>query len=228
MTIGRHQCQWYDIDVAGRRFRFAGPATPDDLLSDPEVERRFERDEYMPYWATPWPAAALLAGHLAAQPVRAGAATLELGAGLGIVSVVAAAFGHRMIATDYDDDALDFVRENARVNQVTLDGVQRLDWRSPPPLHHERIVAADVLYEDRHLATIADLLAAGLAPGGEALLSDPDRARADDFPLHARRRGLTCVAIPGRCRPIARAAAGDDQGNLREFEGRIFRVMRPT
>ena len=47
----------------------------------------------VPYWATPWPSGAVLAGAVADDPPPAGARVLELGCGLGLPSIVAARGG---------------------------------------------------------------------------------------------------------------------------------------
>ncbi len=224
MQIGRYECQEYDIEVSGRAFCIYGPRTPDALLDDPDVERRFERDEYMPYWATPWPAAVMLAEHLAGLP-PIGRPVLEIGAGLGIVSIVATSFGHDMIATDYDADSLEFIRESARRNGVALK-IQRLDWRAPISRTYESIVAADVLYEQRHLDPVADMLARCLAAEGVALIADPHRACADAFPGRADARRLECHELPGICRRVAARDVPASAEVPAEFNGRIFRLVR--
>ena len=62
------------------------PVSPDALLD----EEAFARDEFLPYWAELWPAATALA---AALPDVAGLRVVELGCGLGLPSLVAAARG---------------------------------------------------------------------------------------------------------------------------------------
>ena len=54
-----------DMRVAGERYVILGPDNYESLLDDPSVITRFERDEYMPYWAEFWPAALLLAEEVA-------------------------------------------------------------------------------------------------------------------------------------------------------------------
>jgi methylase of polypeptide subunit release factors len=81
---------------------------------------------------------------------------LELGAGLGLVGLAAARRGYRVTLTDHDADALAFARETARVNGLAIPQTRVVDWRSPPlEVRMDRIVAADVLYESRHLEPVA-------------------------------------------------------------------------
>ena len=66
------------------------------------------------------------------------------------------------------------------------------DWRRPPADlgRFDRILAADVLYEERNAGPVATFLAAHLAPGGEAWLADPGRRHAAQFPGIAAKAGL--------------------------------------
>jgi len=59
---------------------------PEELID----EEAFANDEFLPYWAELWPAARALA---AALPPVAGLRVVELGCGLGLPSLVAAAGG---------------------------------------------------------------------------------------------------------------------------------------
>jgi predicted nicotinamide N-methyase len=127
------------------------PAAPDALID----ETAFERDEFLPYWAELWPAATALAGvlpeHLEAVRV------VELGCGLGVPSLVAAARGANVTATDWAEDAIALLRANATRNALTLRAEVR-DWRTPWPEHFDLAIAADVLYEQRNVAPLVALL----------------------------------------------------------------------
>ena len=65
------------------------PASPDELLDD----ERFADDEFLPYWAELWPSGVALAEHVARRAL--GRLVVELGCGLGVPSLVAAARGGR-------------------------------------------------------------------------------------------------------------------------------------
>ncbi len=156
---GRYECQEYAIPVAGRTLRLLGPKYPHALNEDPAVRRRSEEDGYKPYWATPCPAAVMLAEYVIEHAEPGPDPVLELGAGLGIAGIALGMAGHRVVLTDYDEDALAFARASAKLNGVSLQDVQRLDWRFPPPGRYALIVASDVVYERRSHQPIATLLA---------------------------------------------------------------------
>jgi predicted nicotinamide N-methyase len=157
------------------RWTLALPASSEDLFD----AAAFERDERLPYWADLWPSAKRLARLCLDEPARVvggGGTVLELGCGVGLVSLALLARGARPIATDYEEDALRFARWNAERNGLGPLEARPLDWREPPSdLRVDRVVGADVLYEKRNALAIASLLARVLAPSGEALLADPRR-----------------------------------------------------
>jgi predicted nicotinamide N-methyase len=182
--------------VGGRDFELLGPDTYESLLNDPEVIRRFGRDEYMPYWADFWPASVLLAEQIARRPqVGSGRerppTVLEPGCGLGLVALAALERGCRVIATDYEEQALQFARLNARHNGLPEPETRLVDWRRLyPDLRPDRIVASEVLYEGRNLRPVAEFVRDHLAPDGRAFLIDSYRRTADAFPAVARDCGL--------------------------------------
>jgi predicted nicotinamide N-methyase len=126
------------------------PVSPDALLD----EEAFARDEFLPYWAELWPAATALA---AALPAVAGLRVVELGCGLGLPSLVAAARGAEVTATDWAAEAVELLRENAARNGLRLHAEVR-DWREPWPERFDLVLAADVLYERRNVTPLLERL----------------------------------------------------------------------
>lgn len=110
---------------------------------------------------------ALCLEHLDAHPPT-GLSVVDYGCGSGVLAVAAALLGaKRVLAVDYDPQALTATRENAARNGVA-DRIEVYAPDSLPP------VAADLLLANIILNTLIELrprLAALLAPGGELLLS---------------------------------------------------------
>jgi 2-polyprenyl-3-methyl-5-hydroxy-6-metoxy-1,4-benzoquinol methylase len=206
------------LTLAGRRFELLIPANGEQLVDTPDVIERFEDDEYLPYWAQIWPASLLLADAVAAWGVVHidPPGVLEIGCGLGLVSLVLSHLGYRVLASDYDEDALAFVVENARRNGLPIPQTRVLDWRETyAELSFERIVAADVLYETRQLRPVAEFVHAHLKPSGLALVADPNRTTADDFETVARHCGLVV-----RTTAVERSTATGD----RPIRGRLLHL----
>ena len=148
------------------------PRNADDLLSEAD----FERDERLPYWADIWPSSTALAGVVAALDGR-GKRCIELGCGLGLVTIGAMRAGFDVLATDYYDDALLFARRNARAATGQEPATRMVDWRAfPSDLgRFDLVLASDVLYERQYADLVAQAIVASLKPGGVALIADPGR-----------------------------------------------------
>jgi predicted nicotinamide N-methyase len=182
--------------IRGRRFDLCWPADMDALLDDPETQRRNAADDYMPYWAQPWPGSILLAEIILDGAPGEGRTAIELGAGIGIASLAAAMMGWAVTTTDYDADAIAFAELNAQRTGVTLAGTALLDYRVPPEQAWQLVLGSDLLYERKKCEPVARWIAAGLHAEGMALLSDPNRGAADDFPERCARLGLSCEMLP--------------------------------
>ncbi len=186
------------VDVAGRPIVVVRPAEPDRMLDDPDVLAWNRRDDYMPYWAYLWPGAFLLAEAVAAENWAVhNSPALEIGCGLGLAGIVALSRGLKVVFSDYDEAPFEFVARSVAANgfDPASFSTRRIDWREPADAQFPVILGADVLYERRLVALVADLLAARLAPGGLALIADPYRASAEGFAAEVSARGLTCEAV---------------------------------
>lgn len=169
-----------EVEVAGRRLRLLRPRSAEALISQED----FDRDERLPYWAELWPSGRVLAEALAEVDLT-GTTLLELGSGIAIPSIVAAAAGARVLATDWYPEALAIAAVNARAAGTQI-ATLSADWFAPPPellaaAPFDRVVAADVCYEERNAFALAELIPALTAPGGLAIVADPGRPYAPDL-----------------------------------------------
>jgi predicted nicotinamide N-methyase len=146
------------------------PRDPDALID----EAAFADDEFLPYWAELWPAGLALARAL---PERLdGVRVVELGCGLGIPALVAAARGATVTAVDWAPAAIELLRENAARNRLRV-RAEVGDWRSFEGAF-DLALGADVLYEHRYVEPLLELLPK-LAP--TALLAEPGRPAGIEF-----------------------------------------------
>ena len=156
------------------------PGSADALID----ESRFETDEFMPYWAELWPSGLHVAEVVAELDLRQ-ARVVELGCGLGVPSIVAALGGARVLATDWAPAALAMLRENASRNGVDVETLE-VDWTQPAALVErapfDLVLCADVLYEERNVDTLLDLLP---QLASEVLLGEPGRQTAGEFFVRA-------------------------------------------
>ena len=173
--------------IAGRELLLLRPRNADDLIT----EEDYVKDERLPYWADVWPSSMMLAERLL-EETGAGRSLIELGCGSGLCACAAAISGFDVLATDYYDDALLFTELNARVNVGRAIRTRHVDWSAIPGDvgTFDVVIAADVMYEPRYPAMVANAIDRLLAPGGHALIADPGRIAFPDFIEECARRGL--------------------------------------
>jgi predicted nicotinamide N-methyase len=193
------------VTVGSRQYVLRRPESADALLNL-ITEEDFQRDDRLPYWADVWPSSRVLAEHVAAWRGE-GCRLLELGCGVGLVALAAANAGFSVLATDYYAEALEFAAENARLNGIPGISTRLIDWRNfPADLgRFDVVLASDVLYERPNAALVATALARSLAEDGVALVTDPGRKPAAQFPQVCAEHGLEVAKVDEV--PVAGAVA---------------------
>ena len=127
---------------------------------------------------------------------------LELGAGMGLPGLWAAARGTEVILTDSNLPVLELLRRNAGFLGDREPTVRSLDWSQPPDWVCEDIdlvIASDVIYEQAAIVPLIGVAAAALRPGGTLLLSHTERGIVsfDDALERADLEGLSWTAQTG-------------------------------
>jgi predicted nicotinamide N-methyase len=179
--------------VGTHLFRILTVRDPVTLL-DAVTPATFAADERLPYWAELWTSALVLAEQCLVSPAIGGKRVLDLGCGLGLTGIAAAAQGAEVLFTDYEEDALAFAEWNARTN-LTADAFERssfriADWRTPGQYgSFDVVLGADIVYERRNFEPLLACLDATISDAGEAWLAEPDRSMGYDFLTLARERG---------------------------------------
>jgi predicted nicotinamide N-methyase len=184
--------------LGGRTVRMLRPRDADAVLDDVLTEED-PADDRLPFWAELWPSGVALARALSGQPL-AGRRVLELGCGLGLVSVTAALAGAGVLAADQSPEATAFAAANAAHNGVTLQ-VAVCAFEEPGPLlagaPWDLVLAADVLYEPRNVPVLLGLLPRLVDNRGEVWLADPGREMLDTFLDGLAEAGWRCQRLGG-------------------------------
>jgi predicted nicotinamide N-methyase len=143
----------------------------------------------LPFWARIWPTSILLSYFLRRlepkTPAGATKSLLEIGAGVGICGLFAAAFGFDVTITDIEPDALLFTRIGILKNGLAANArVMRADFSSDRlGRRFDCIVGSEVLYlEDLHRPLVKFLSAhLSLDPAAEVVLARDYHRKADAF-----------------------------------------------
>ncbi len=169
------------VPVGPRSWEITAVQDQDALIESVQTEDDLAA---FPFGLMLWASAIGLAERLAEEPsLVAGKRVLELGAGVGVPGLVAASLGAAVTQTDYQEDALNLARHNARANDIRNITVRQGDWRGffTDGLPYDLVIASDVLYERTLHAPLAALLPKLIASDGAILLSDPLRTQAMEF-----------------------------------------------
>ncbi|KAL1761854.1 S-adenosyl-L-methionine-dependent methyltransferase [Schizophyllum commune] len=136
-----------------------------------------------------WASSIVLAERMCTNPLHFGLGTssriLELGAGTGLLSIVAAKLSRTstVVATDYHPDVLANCQANVRTNAAGSApiAVKRLDWQYSEydgelAMPFDTVLAADVIYHPEHARWLKGCVEKTMRPGGVFWLMIPVRA----------------------------------------------------
>lgn len=182
----------------------ADPGSRLSRLADPDDE-----NPPAPYWAYQWAGGLALAHHFVAHPgLVTGKRVLDLGAGSGLVGIVAARAGARVSAAEIDPNGRAAITLNAAANAVAIALVE-VDILGEAPVGFDVVAAGDVFYNPEVGRLMLPFLLRCQAAGMHVLIGDPDRR---DLPMMQLGR-------------IASYAVGD-VGDAREKSERVGAVYR--
>ena len=184
------------VTVEGMTFYLERPAALDRVFEHPGVRNAYAADQYIPYWTDLWAAGRMLAKTVLREdwtPLQNAfddPEVLEIGCGLGLGGIAALACRLNVTFSDVDETAVRFAVANAKLNNHSNARGLPLDLRAPPDLKFPVIIGSDVMYEERMVEPVASFIQAVLAPGGTALITDPDRNSSRSFRWRCGEVGL--------------------------------------
>lgn len=127
-----------------------------------------------PFWVKLWESSIVLGKLLVDTPHAKGTSVLELGAGMGVPGLAAAAAGYQVTLTDYEEHILDFERVSAAASGLPADSVrfELLDWLKPPAMErYDVVVGAEVLFREEFFQPLLGVIKKSLKPGGVVYLA---------------------------------------------------------
>jgi 2-polyprenyl-3-methyl-5-hydroxy-6-metoxy-1,4-benzoquinol methylase len=174
--IGHRETEEKSVVIRGRKFTLLAPKSIEDYIDSQDPLHDF------PLWAKVWEASWVLADFLAGMPTEPEKRFLEIGCGLGLVGIVAASFGHKVVMTEHDPEAIEFARANAEINHCAGMEIIDLDWNSPSLYSRfETIIGSEVVYHEKDFEPLRNLFERLLKPEGEVILCEGIRTTSLNF-----------------------------------------------
>lgn len=155
-----------------------------------------------PYWAQVWAAAYALCHFLAEEPAYIqNKKVIELAAGLGLPSFLAAKISTSVICSDVSADAVELMQQSIDYNQFSNCKAMILDWNDlPTDLSADVILLSDINYEPQQFEMLYSVINQFIQHGSTIILSTPQRLMAKPFierlqPFVAHRSALTITEL---------------------------------
>lgn len=139
--------------------------------------------EPFPYWAKLWPSSLALVQFFKTHPDFIKDKTvLEIGAGIGLPSLMIAGIAKAIQVSDNAPDAVALLEKN--IQHLTLNNAQamELDWnRVPDSIKPDVVLLSDVNYNPKQFDGLLQLITKLIAEGTTVILSTPQRITASPF-----------------------------------------------
>ena len=156
---------------------------PQAVKKQYQLQKETDSNTPFPYWAKIWPAALAMATFLVQHPAYIeNKKVLELAAGLGLPSLIAARYAREVCCSDYIAEAVAIAKRSAAYNKFTNIYGAVLDWHYlPQSLSADILLLSDINYDPAAFETLYTVLTGFLQKGTTIILSTPQRLMAKSF-----------------------------------------------
>ena len=213
-----YQVKFETITVAGTDFLIRS-LLDRQQYSDPsgEAGRAGISSASWPLFGLLWPSARVLARAMHAVELK-GRRVLEIGAGLGLASLVVHHRQGDMTVSDYHPLAAAFLAENVLLNHLPPLKFQSGNWQTENPDlgRFDLIIGSDLLYERGQPASLSAFIDRHASDRAEVIIVDPNRGNRSRFCQHMQALEFACSEAP--------AASPLENGEI--YKGRILRFNR--
>ncbi len=176
-----YQTEIVPITVSGRTLRCLRIADLDEIIFQLLSVNDYAATE-LPFWGKIWEASILLAAYLVAQPVVPGRKVLEIGTGLGVSGLFAAACGHEVTLSDHKEEILRFIRANTLLNNLDNVSIINIDWNNPVlQQRYDWVIGSEVVYHRPTYDALVEFLRQALKPHGTIFLAKSTSLPASGF-----------------------------------------------
>ncbi|THU34970.1 methyltransferase domain-containing protein [Niastella caeni] len=154
-----------------------------------EVQNNYFRQKQVqaqvpfPHWTKLWPAALAMGDFIYKHPeLVQNKNVLELAAGLGLPSFMAARYAKTVCCSDYLEEAVATMAKSARHLQLPHVTCQVLDWNQlPDDLTADVLLLSDINYDPDQFDQLYQVMQRFLQQGTVILLTTPQRLMAKPF-----------------------------------------------
>ena len=131
-----------------------------------------------PMFGVVWPSSLVLAHYLCDYDTGS-KRILEIGCGMALSSLLLNKQLKNITATDYHPESEAFLKRNTLLNADRDIDYERVDWADAKDNLgvFDLIIGSDLLYEDQHIAQLANFIEGHSKPGCEVIIVDPGRGR---------------------------------------------------
>ena len=138
---------------------------------------------HFPFWAKLWPSSIALLDVLEAHPyLIQNKQVLEIGAGIGLPSLMLAPITKSIQISDFDKEAVALLQKNIEHLQLQNAQALQLDWnKMPENMNAEVLILSDVNYDPTQFETLTKLIDKFIHQGCTIILSTPQRIMASPF-----------------------------------------------
>lgn len=170
-----------------RKFQFGEQpvvlALPDMDMLKSQWQQGLQPAEEFPFWAKLWPAALGVCTFLTRYPdYIKNKRVLELAAGLGLPSLVAARQAATVVSSDYAMDCLPYLQQSVLLNGLDNVQVRLIDWNKlPADLVVDTVILSDINYDPSVFPQLEFLFNQLLQQGITIILSTPQRLMGKPF-----------------------------------------------
>lgn len=149
-----------------------------------EIKKLYQQNAGdFPYWSQIWPAAIGLCNFLENnKDLLKNKTVLEIAAGLGLPSLLAAQYCASIIMTDYLPEPVELMVASIHHNHLANATARILDWNNiPESITTDVLLMSDINYEPAIFETVFGVIQRFFNSGSTIILSTPQRLMAKPF-----------------------------------------------
>ncbi len=136
-----------------------------------------------PFWAKLWPSSIALLDILMTHPhLIQNKHVLEIGAGIGLPSLMMASISKSIQISDHDIEAVALLKKNIEYLQLQNAEALQLDWNNVPKnMNPDVVILSDVNYDPTQFDPLVSLIDKFINQGCTIIISTPQRIMASPF-----------------------------------------------